>query len=303
MKLATLIATAATLAATCAAPALADVVHLKTGGKLEGQVTLTDDGAIIRLPVGEVRVSNDAIARIEKKDTPLDIYFKRAAAIKDDDPDAHYQLGLWARLQGLKPQARDEFAKTLALQPDHEGAHKALGHRKVNGQWMTPEDEMRAKGLVQRDGDWMTPEAAAKLDALKAQLEVAREKRRAAEAQLQKAQQAAASPSYTYSGYYAGRSYVPTYPYYSTYSYGYTVPYTSSYLYVGTWPSFCYVRTYPRIYPRWGYRPWCPPRGGLSVRWSSHHGGSFFRRGGFSGHVGGGHFTGGHHSSHGGRRR
>jgi len=264
--------------ALVAAPVFGDVVHLKNGGTLEGQVTLTEDSAIIRLPVGEVRVSSDAIERIEKKETPFDQYLKRAAAIREDDPEAHYQLGLWAQGAGLKHQAADEFGKALALKPDHEGAHQALGHRKVNGQWLTPEDEMRAKGLVERDGQWVTPEVATKLDTLKAELALAREKRLQAEAQLQRAQQV--QPAYTYDGYYSSRSYVSSYPYYSTVPYTYVTPY-SVYGYAGAWPSFYYSSSwcYPRSY---GYRASCWPSSGLWLGWSS-------CRGSWSGHHGGGH--------------
>ncbi len=213
-----------------AAAARGDVVHLKNGGALEGQVTVTQDGAIIKLPVGEVRVSNDAIARIEKKETPLEDYLKRAAAVKEDDAEGHYKLGVWAQTVGLKPQAKDEFSKTIALKPDHEGARQALGYRKVGGQWMTLEQEMQARGLILRDGDWMTPEAAAKLDALKAELEAAKAKRAAAEAE---ANQAPAQPAYTYEGYYATR---PGYSYYNTWPYSYA-PYWPYYTpYYSFWP-------------------------------------------------------------------
>lgn len=258
-----------------ASAARGDVVHLKNGGTLEGQVTLTQDGAIIRLPVGEVRVSSDAIARIEKKETPLEEYLKRAAAIKEDDAEGHYKLGLWAQGAGLKAQAKDEFAKTLALKPDHEGAHQALGHRKVNGQWMTLEQEMQAKGLVQRDGDWMTPEAAARLDALKAELEAAKARREAAEAELRKAQE---QPAYNYGAYYATRPAISSYPYYSTSPYVYAAPY-SSYYYADPWPSY-YVRPYPYVS--------CWPRFSFSF-------------GSYGGHYSG-HYSGGHSGGHSGGR-
>jgi len=263
-------------AALFALPALGDVVHLKNGGALEGQVTLTDDGAVIKLPVGEIRVSKDAIARIEKKETAIEEYIKRATTIKEDDAEAHYQLGLWAQGAGLRIQAKDEFAKALALKPDHDGAHQALGRRKVDGRWMSAEDDMRARGLVQREGQWMSPEAAARLEALKAEVEAARARREAAEAELRRVQvqQPVPAPAYTYDAYYTTRpavsSYYTTVPYYG-YSYGYTYPYVGSY-YVSPWPSFYYARPYT----------YCWPSIGLSFSW--HRGGSHWsHHGGWSG--------------------
>ncbi|HUT34053.1 MAG TPA: hypothetical protein VNE39_11265 [Planctomycetota bacterium] len=273
-----------------ALPAVGDVVHLKKGGALEGQVTLTDDGAVIVVPGGTVTVAKGAIDRIEKKETAIEQYLKRAAGIKEDDAEAHFQLGLWARGAGLKAYARDEFGKALALKPDHDGAHQALGHRKVDGKWMTREQEMQAKGLVERDGQWMTPEAAVKYEALKAEVEAARAKHEAAEADLQKP---AERPTYTYDAYYASRPSAPGYyatvPYYGS-SYGYTFsPYVGSY-YGSTWPSSYY---WIRPYPSYTYSSW--PRssfylGGYSGRDSHHSSGG--RPGG--GRPGGGR-PGGHH--------
>ena len=243
------------LAAALLASAIAsaDVVRLKNGGSLEGQVVELDNEVIIKLPVGEVRVSRDAVAAIEKKPGALDEYLKRAAKTKDDDPEAHYKLGLWARSVGLKRQAQEEFQKTLALKPDHEGAHRALGHRLVGGKWMTEEDEMRARGLVKYKGQWMTPKAAARLRTLEAELEVARERRKAAELELKKAQEQLKAAEK------AGQPTMPTYTtgnpydeYYSTrqlrrpYTYYWIAPDTSPY-YIG--PSYwLWYRPYHRRY-------------------------------------------------------
>lgn len=214
-------------ALAAASLASADVVHLKNGGTLEGQVVEQGDAVIIKLPVGEVRVSRDAVLQIEEKPGALEEYHKRAAAIKDDDPEAHYKLGVWALSIGLKRQAEEEFNKTIALKPDHGGAHKALGHRLVAGRWMTEEEQMRAKGLVRYKSDWMTPEAAARLRTLEAELEVARERRKAAELELRKAQEQLKAaekaqqpnmPTYTttnpYDEYYSTRQLRRPYTYY-----------------------------------------------------------------------------------------
>lgn len=289
-------------AALTAGPALGDVVHLKNGGMIEGQVMQTPEGVVIKLPAGEIRVSADAIARIEKKETPFEQYLKRSAAVKEDDPEAHYQLGLWAQAAGLKSQAREEFLKALALRPDHEGAHQALGHRRVEGKWVTPEQELEARGFVKRDGQWMTPEAAARFDALTAELQAQSARREAAEAELKKAQQEQAqAPVYTFSGYYstppAASFYATAVPYYGYtgyagyYGYGgyygaaplYSYnPYALSFYYASPWSSLYYVRPY-RYWPRYG---------GLSL--------SFGHKSLYYGHKSWGGHGGSHHGKGGG---
>ena len=217
----TAIAIAALSALGCLA--FADVVHLKNGGTLEGQVVEEGNQIVIKLPVGEVRVSRDAVQAIEKKPGALAEYQKRVAATKDDDPQAHYKLGVWALSVGLKRQAEEEFKKTIALDPDHAAAHKALGHRLVGGRWMSEDDEMKARGLVNYKGEWMTPEAAARLRTLEAELELAREKRKAAELELQKTKEQLKAqqpnmPTYTttnpYDEYYSTRQLRRPYTYY-----------------------------------------------------------------------------------------
>ena len=118
------------LAAALLASAIAsaDVVRLKNGGSLEGQVVELDNEVIIKLPVGEVRVSRDAVAAIEKKPGALDEYLKRAAKIKDDDPDAHYQLGLVQRNSGNLEEAEREFLRASELDPECALAHLELGN-------------------------------------------------------------------------------------------------------------------------------------------------------------------------------
>jgi len=260
--------------ALLAVPAAGDIVHLKTGTSLEGQVIPTEDGVIIRLPVGEVRISKDAIARIEKKPSAMEEYQKRADALKKDDAEAHYKLGLWAQGAGLRPQARAHFLTAIGLDAKHAKAHQALGHRLVKGRWMTEEQEMQARGLVKYDGQWMTPDAAARLQALKAQLELAREKRMAAEAELnrtreqlkagqERGQTALPTPAPDpYEGYYATRPrssprtyyYVPRYETYYYHAWPYYYPSYPSYYYSSYYQRYP-SPSYSGLYGTWRFYP------------------------------------------------
>jgi len=237
--------------ACVAATALGDVVYLRNGGSLEGQVVPTEDGVVVKLPAGEVRIAQAAIARIEKKPTALDEYQKRALALKQDDAEAQAKLGAWALSVGLKAQATEHFRKAIALDPNHANARQALGYRRVAGKWVNEDEEMRARGLVRYEGQWMAPEAAAKLQALKTELELAREKRRAAEAELQKARQQAGAPGQT----------PPTSPYITTpnpYDYYYsTRDFGGSRTHYYVPPSYIpyYTGRYTGRYGMWWYYP------------------------------------------------
>lgn len=85
-----------------------------------------------------------------------------AARRKKGDPkdaEGHYQLGLWAKANGLAADAIILFQEAIAQKPDHEFARRALGYQSFQGKWMTAIEVKVAMGLIEFEGDWMTPQA------------------------------------------------------------------------------------------------------------------------------------------------
>jgi len=161
MTLRHLIAAGLLAAATCA-PAAADVVHLKSGGRVEGAIVArTDTHIVVQTAAGKVTLKTTEVARIEAKATPLDVYREMAAKVKDDDADGHYALGLWCQDHKLFRQARREFEKTIALDANHKGARARLGYVLRDGRWMTEAEAKKADGLVRLGDKWVTEEQRA----------------------------------------------------------------------------------------------------------------------------------------------
>lgn len=94
-------------------------------------------------------------------DEKTDAYRERAKAVAADDAQGHYLLALWCEDNGLAAEAKLEFEKVLALDPDHAGARQSLGYVKSGDQWLSGEEAMRAKGLVRHEGEWLLPEELA----------------------------------------------------------------------------------------------------------------------------------------------
>lgn len=115
----------------------ADIVHLANGRTLEGEVTYQGDRVVVTTEFGSITLGRDEVLRVEHVSTAEEEYEQRASALAPEDTEGHYQLALWCRDQDLKGQAAAEARAVLAAVPDHEGAHRLLGHVFFDGRWMT----------------------------------------------------------------------------------------------------------------------------------------------------------------------
>ncbi len=162
------------LVLACAAGvARADIVELKSGGKLHGKVTNAGDKTATSVEIattggGRVAISRGEVVRVVPQTEQQDEYYQRSLAVADT-PDAHWQLADWCRQNKLVLEYRDELAKILELDPNHERAHLALGHKKGNNGWQSRDDVMAARGLVWYDGKYYTRQHIELLEQAKAE--------------------------------------------------------------------------------------------------------------------------------------
>jgi hypothetical protein len=139
-------------------PALADVVHLRGGGKITGEIVAqTEDSVTIDIGGGTMAVRSASIVGIEESVSPLQKYRARAAEIPADDIDAWRDLARWATGEALSSQAGEAWANVLAVLPDDPEANRALGMVQLGGRWVTEEEAYRERGFIQFEGQWMTP--------------------------------------------------------------------------------------------------------------------------------------------------
>jgi len=150
--------------------ALADVFHLKSGGKIEGVLQGEEDGEyVIKTRVGTQRLAKSDVVRIERKESVRERYERRRGALDEDDVDAVIELAEWCRRERLVGEAEALFERAVELDPTREAAQKALGRVQHRGEWMTPAErdervrreaiaDKRASGLVEYEGEWVTVE-------------------------------------------------------------------------------------------------------------------------------------------------
>ncbi len=157
-----------------ALPAGADELVLKNGAILSGVVTEQGDSVLLQLDIGSMTIARSQVREIRRSEDPLkEFEQKREKAVSAED---HHQLGLWARQKGLVTRANDMFRKAVSLSPDHEEAHRALDHEKVDGAWMDADQAMAARGFVKLEGKWLKRETAEQFRRDATALEIERER-------------------------------------------------------------------------------------------------------------------------------
>lgn len=89
--------------------------------------------------------------------------------VAKNDPQQLFEVGKWAKQNSLAADAKRLFEKVLKLEPEHAGAHEALGMEQVDGKWIPAAEaeaarrkkwaaEYAAKGFVEVDGVWVEPD-------------------------------------------------------------------------------------------------------------------------------------------------
>jgi len=160
-----------------------DVIHLKTGGRVDGKILEKTDQAVkIRTQAGEVSVDRNRIEHIEYKALPIEDYHKELKQLTDDDIQGHYALGMWCKDNRLRKEAEERFRYVLKLNPEHKDARRQLGYRRYRGRWMTSDEVMIAQGKVRYGSEWVTPKEAEHLAALEKQQAISKRLSRLAQA-------------------------------------------------------------------------------------------------------------------------
>jgi hypothetical protein len=137
-----------------------DVFELANGGRVEGRLVESGDGAektvVIELAGGgKLSIARSQIARVDTISTDEAEYQNRART-SPDTVAAHLALAEWCSDHKLRNEARRHLERILELDPNHEQARGLLGFRKKDGQWMTRDDVMDERGMVMYEGRWVT---------------------------------------------------------------------------------------------------------------------------------------------------
>lgn len=110
---------------------------------LAAAVAADADFAPARWAQGQVQSGEGWIAAREQaellqSDQKLEAYRARREEASDTVED-QWELAQWCLSRGLQDQAKAHFNQILVLDPNHLPTREALGHRRINNRWVTPE--------------------------------------------------------------------------------------------------------------------------------------------------------------------
>lgn len=157
-------------------PATADVIHLKSGQKIEGKVLSEDASSIeVQTKFGKMTLKKDTISRVETKRLPKE-ELSHLVESAGDSPAKMFEAAQFAQQNKLTKEYREILEKVIGLDPSHSQANEALGRVYYDNQWFTPEelarykatvaDQMKEKGMVFYDGKWVKESTAKRLQGL-----------------------------------------------------------------------------------------------------------------------------------------
>ncbi len=167
-----------------AAGARADVVFLTNGKSIEGKVTVEGEKVTVELPCGTVSFPKSNVLRIERKESNIEAFERRYAALPAKDAPARLALAAWCR--GEKLDARNDklLREVLEFDAENAEARRLLGFVRHEGRWVTSNERYRELGLVEFEGQWHKPESVAAVKEARADAQRAEEERKKAEVDL-----------------------------------------------------------------------------------------------------------------------
>ncbi|MFN0198642.1 MAG: HEAT repeat domain-containing protein [Planctomycetaceae bacterium] len=139
----------------------ADVIRVEHGGEVRGVITSKGrDGADGRVVIktltdGQLELEPRQVESMSQRPLIIEEYHTLNKKTVDAVPE-RWALAEWCREHGLTTQRRQQLERLLELDPDHEPAHRALRHVKMDGKWVTRDQSMEQMGYVKHQGRYVT---------------------------------------------------------------------------------------------------------------------------------------------------
>jgi len=140
--------------------AAADVVQLRGGGQVEGNVARLDPGkapyAVVQVDDRiKVAIPESQINRVAEAESLAE--YRKKVAETPAEAEQHYELARWCKQYLLNAQYRYHLQITVKLDPDHSRARTALGYASHEGKWIRVGELQKSRGLISVGGKYRLP--------------------------------------------------------------------------------------------------------------------------------------------------
>lgn len=149
-------------------PALADVLILRNGGRLEGDVAKTQVSSESKAVAYTVKLNSGVRLKIDGREVrkhiksdPTELEYEKLLNAMPDTAAGHWTMANWCNSNKLSEQRRYHQEQVLRHDPNHEDARRSLGYTRLNGKWGTRKDRMRDKGYELFEGKYLLPQQIA----------------------------------------------------------------------------------------------------------------------------------------------
>jgi len=129
----------------------ADVFILTQGGELVGELLNPDESPrqsyAVKTPEGVVLTLASNQVKQVLRPKPEEVEYQAIRSQYPDTTEGQWNLAEWCKEKKLAAYRRAHLERVLELDPNHEAAHKALGHVKIDGKWTTQREQLNSQGL------------------------------------------------------------------------------------------------------------------------------------------------------------
>ncbi|MEW4530695.1 HEAT repeat domain-containing protein [Maioricimonas sp. JC845] len=136
----------------------ADVITLHGGGVVRGKLSEHAGEGRVEMETltgGRVILEESLVEDLQIRSLLVEEYATRARTVAPT-AEAHWELAEWCRDNGLKAQRTEQLELVVEFDPGHEKAHRGLGHVAHDGEWMTRDEAMAARGYIKYQGKYVT---------------------------------------------------------------------------------------------------------------------------------------------------
>lgn len=141
-------------------PAVAEVLILTGGGRVEGEWLNRDEPLrktlLIKLSAGaRITLDRSQVKEI-RRPRPEELEYDRIRPSYPDTVEGQWALAEWCHENRLRARRNTHLKRVIELDPDHVASRRALGYSQIDGKWQTQEEVMIARGYRRYKGRWRT---------------------------------------------------------------------------------------------------------------------------------------------------